>query len=250
MVEGRIQLMTDFFVVGVFAKCPTGSAGCRLRTRTVLGARKSAENLELLSNWQSVREGPVGPGVAPAQGVGPDRKFAALSGGRRRHPATAGFLLEFAAVCRDREEVAFVLVGGVNQKKKLQAIAMRYRLENTHSWERTSSSDFARLPRQAGVDLVNLNRRFAIPNCLPQVLDPFEGEVPVVPSFDGTADLGAMSYASGAGLRSLNGGLPAYPRNPNRLTADLRLRRPMSRRSRESPKQHLAVERARYAEHC
>lgn len=203
-----------------------------------------AEKLEVLPNWRRVREVPAGPGRDLRKEWGLNGKFVAVFGGVLGIAQELEFLLELARDCRDREEIAFVLVGEGNQKEKLQAIAAQYRLENVHFRERVSSNDFARLLRQADLGLVNLNRRFTIPNYPSKVLDYFEAELPVLASLDGATDFGAMLDASGAGLWSLTGDLATYRRNLDRFMVDPGLRREMGRRGREYLKQYFTVERA------
>ncbi len=203
-----------------------------------------AEKIEVLPNWRRVREVLAGPGRDMRKEWGLEGKFLAVFGGVLGIAQELEFLLELARDCRDREEIAFVLVGEGNQKEKLQAIAARYGIDNVLFKERLSSRDFARLLRQADVGLVNLNRRFTIPNYPSKVLDYFEAEIPVLASLDRATDFGAMLDASGAGLWSLTGDLAAYRRNLDRLMADPGLRREMGRCGRKYLKQHFTVERA------
>ena len=54
--------------------------------------------------------------------------------------------------------------------------------------DRISTDDFARLIRQADVGLVNLDRRFTIPNYPSKVLDYMEARVPVLASLDAATE--------------------------------------------------------------
>jgi glycosyltransferase involved in cell wall biosynthesis len=76
------------------------------------------------------------------------------------------------------------------------------------------------------------------------VLDYMEARLPVLAALDGATDFGAMLDASGAGLWSLTGDLPAYRRNLDRLAGDPALRSEMGARGRAYLEAHFTVERA------
>lgn len=199
--------------------------------------------LELLPNWRKVKEDPA-PGPDFRREWGLEGKFLAVFGGVLGVAQELEFLLELARDCRDREEIAFVVVGEGNQKASLREIATREGLQNVQFRDRLSSSDFALLIRQADVGLVNLNRRFTIPNYPSKVLDYFEARLPVLAALDRATDFGKMLDESGGGLWSLTGDLPSYRRNLDRLVADAALRQEMGHRGRAYLEQHFTVERA------
>lgn len=201
------------------------------------------DRLELLPNWRRIREPPAGGrDLRREWGIG-DR-FLAVFGGVLGVAQELEFLLELAATCRDRTDVAFVVVGEGNQKAALQQKAARLGLDNLLIQDRVGSDDFARLLRQADVGLVNLSRRFTIPNYPSKVLDYFEARLPVLASLDRATDFGAMLDRSGGGLWSVTGDLPAYRRNLDRLVADPSLRREMGASGRAYLEEHFSVEGA------
>lgn len=202
-----------------------------------------AEKVELLPNWRKVRD-PIPEGRDLRREWGLEGKFLAVFGGVLGIAQELEFLLDLARDCRDRKDVAFVVVGEGNQKAKLREIAARDGLDNVQFRERVSSGDFGRLLRLADVGLVNLSRHFTIPNCPSKVLDYFEAELPVLASLDRATDFGAMLDDAGAGLWSITGDLPAYRKNLDRLVADAALRREMGRRGRAYLCRHFTVERA------
>jgi glycosyltransferase involved in cell wall biosynthesis len=118
------------------------------------------------------------------------------------------------------------------------------RLDNVHFWDRITPGEFVDLLGQADVGLVNLNRRFTIPNYPSKVLDYFEAELPVLASLDQSTDFGKMLDEAGAGLWSTTGDLPAYRRNLDLLAADSDLRRAMGQRGRAHLERCLTVEGA------
>lgn len=200
--------------------------------------------LELLPNWRKVRP----PDESSARDLraewGLTGKKVAVFGGTLGIAQELEFLLELAREVRHRDDLAFVIVGAGNQKARLKAIAAREQLTNVLFPDRVPSADFARFVREAEIGLVNLNRRFTIPNFPSKALDYFEAEVPVLAALDGATDFGAMLDASGAGLWSRTGDLPAYRRNLERLLDHPALRREMGRRGRRYLEEHFAVERA------
>lgn len=202
-----------------------------------------AAKLELLPNWRRVREA-AATGRDLRRDLGLEGKFVAVFGGVIGIAQELDFLVDLARDVRDLADVAFVIVGEGNQKRRLQDMVRSDRLENVHFPDRMSPSDFGRLLRQADVGLVNLNRRFTIPNFPSKVLDYMEARLPVLAAIDGATDFGAMLDASGAGFWSLTGDLPAYRRNLERLRADAALRRQMGERGRAYLEDHFSVERA------
>jgi glycosyltransferase involved in cell wall biosynthesis len=197
----------------------------------------------LLPNWRRLREPPPG-GRDLRREWGLEGKFLAGFGGVIGVAQELEFLLDLAHDCRDRQDVAFVVAGEGNRKAALLEKAARLRLPNVRIEDRVSSDDFARLLRQADAGLVNLDRRFTIPNYPSKVLDYMEARIPVLAALDGATDFGAMLDASGAGLWSLTGDLPAYRRNLDRLAGDPELRRQMGVRGRAYLEAHFTVERA------
>jgi glycosyltransferase involved in cell wall biosynthesis len=200
--------------------------------------------LEMLPNWRKVRtvDGKSGRDLRAEWGL--TGKNVAVFGGVLGIAQELEFLLELAREMRHREDLVFVIVGSGNQRSRLRDLAARDALPNVLFPDRVPSADFARFVREADVGLVNLNRRFTIPNFPSKVLDYFEAEVPVLAAIDGATDFGAMLDASGAGLWSLTGDLPAYRRNLERLLADPALRREMGRRGRRWLEEHFGVESA------
>lgn len=203
----------------------------------------SRAKLELLPNWRRLREPPVG-GRDLRREWGLEGKFLAVFGGVIGVAQELEFLLDLAHESRDREDVAFVIVGEGNRKTALLEKAARLRLPNVRIEDRVTTDDFARLLRQADAGLVNLDRRFTIPNYPSKVLDYMEARLPVLASLDGSTDFGAMLDASGAGVWSLTGDLAAYRRNLDRLADDPALRRRMGENGRSYLERHFTVEGA------
>jgi glycosyltransferase involved in cell wall biosynthesis len=201
------------------------------------------EKLELLPNWRRIREPPPG-GRDLRKEWGLEGKFVAVFGGVLGIAQELDFLLELAHDIRDRKDIAFVVVGEGNRKAHLRATAERLRLDNVLFRDRLTPGDFARLLRQADAGLVNLNRRFTIPNFPSKVLDYFEAGLPVLASLDGATDFGKMIDESGGGLWSVTGDLPGYRKNLERMAGDAGLRKEMGRRGRSYLEQNFTVERA------
>ncbi len=199
--------------------------------------------VKLLPNWRKVRE-PSATGTNFRKEWGLGDRFVAVFGGVLGIAQELEFLLELARSCRDRKDIAFVIVGTGNQKARLRETAARQGLDNVQFRDRVSSGDFARLLRQADAGLVNLNRRFTIPNYPSKVLDYFEARLPVLASLDRATDFGKMVDESGSGLWSLTGDLAAYRRNLDRLVEDAALRKEMGRRGRAFLEKHFTVEQA------
>jgi glycosyltransferase involved in cell wall biosynthesis len=203
-----------------------------------------AAKLELLPNWRKIREPPGGPGRDLRREWGLEGKVLAVFGGVLGVAQELEFLLELADACRDRPDVAFAIVGEGNRRARLEALAAARGLGNVRIRPRLPADDFARLLRQADIGLVNLNRRFTIPNFPSKVLDYFEAGLPVLAALDPATDFGAMLDDAGAGLWSRTGDLAAYRRNLLALADDPGRRRAMGARGRAHLERHFTVERA------
>ncbi len=199
--------------------------------------------LELLPNWRRIRS-PAGPARDFRVEWGVGERPLCVFGGLMGVAQELDFLLELARDRLGRSDVVFALVGDGNQRERLRFRARQDGLSNVLFPDRLSSSDFGHLLRQADVGLVNLDRRFTIPNYPSKVLDYFEAGLPVLAAVDGATDFGRLLEDSGAGLWSRTGDLPRYRENLERLLADPVARREMGRRGRAWLEQHLTVDRA------
>jgi glycosyltransferase involved in cell wall biosynthesis len=199
--------------------------------------------LELLPNWRRIRH-PTGPARDFRREWGIGGKLLAVFGGVIGVAQELDFLLDLAQARLGSGDLAFAIVGEGNQRERLRTRARRSGLVNVLFPERLSANDFGHLLLQADVGLVNLSRRFSIPNYPSKVLDYFEASLPVLASVDAATDFGSLLDQSGAGLWSITGDLASYQRNLDKLVADAVLRKEMGRRGREWLERNLTVDRA------
>jgi glycosyltransferase involved in cell wall biosynthesis len=206
--------------------------------------RLSADKVEILANWRKIREPRSAKAKDYRREYGLGDRFVAVFGGVIGVAQELEFLLEIATLYKECEDVAFLIVGSGNRKGKLEEAARASGLRNVVFKDMMTAADFSVLVRQCDLGLVNLDRRFTIPNFPSKVLDYFEAGKPVLAALDGVTDFGTMLEEAGAGLWSLTGDLPAYRANFEKLLANRSLREDMGLRGRRYLEAHLTVEGA------
>jgi glycosyltransferase involved in cell wall biosynthesis len=154
------------------------------------------------------------------------------------------FLLELATCFREAPGISFLIIGDGNRRSRIEEIIRKNDLRNVILRKRIPSGDFASLLRQCDIGLINLNRRFTIPNFPSKVLDYFEARLPVLAALDAATDFGRLLDESGAGFHCLTGDLDAYRKNFEKLVSDPALRASMGAKGRSYLENHLTVERA------
>jgi glycosyltransferase involved in cell wall biosynthesis len=142
------------------------------------------------------------------------------------------FLLELAISYRQDDSVRFLLIGDGTEKERLRLLARERGLTNVIIGDKIASGELAPLLAQCDVGLVNLNRKFTIPNIPSKTLDYFEARIPVLAAVDPATDYGNLLDEAGAGFWSLTGDLETYRKNFERLRRDPALRRRMGQAGR------------------
>lgn len=200
--------------------------------------------LGLLPNWKKVRPPFERSETSLREKYGLVGKTVALYGGNIGVPQELDFLLELAALYREREGVAFLLVGEGTEKDRIGRLINERRLINVKLLDSLPTKEYDELVHECDIGLINLNRRFTIPNIPSKTLSYFEAGIPVLAAVDKSTDYSVMLDEAQAGLWSLTGDLDAYRKNFERLIVDAKLRRQLGQNGREYLEGRLRVEQA------
>lgn len=198
----------------------------------------------LLPNWRRIRNAVVPEGRDLRRELGLGRGLVAVFGGVVGIAQELEFLLDLARCYRQAEGISFLIIGDGNRWSRIEGIVRRDGLRNVILRKKVPSDDFAALLRQCDIGLVNLDRRFTIPNFPSKVLDYFEAGLPVLASVDGATDFGRFLEDAQAGLQCRTGDLEAYRRSFDRLAADPELRSRLGANGRKYLEAHLTVDGA------
>jgi glycosyltransferase involved in cell wall biosynthesis len=202
------------------------------------------EKVGLLPNWRRIRDlSPFARRDFRSE-LGLGQRIVAVFGGVIGIAQELDFLLELAKLYRDSDHVRFLIIGDGNRYQSLAEIIRRESLSNVILRNKIPSNEFAALVKHCDIGLINLNRRFTIPNFPSKVLDYFEASLPVLAATDSSTDFGQLLEESGAGFHCLTGDLGAYRDCFEKLVADPQLRSRMGLRGRRYLEAHLTVDLA------
>ena len=201
--------------------------------------------LHVLYNWERVTA-PVAPAARAEvrRRYDLEGKFVAVFGGNIGFAQGLEFLLELAALYRDRSDIVFLIVGTGAVKDRVARLVQERRLDNVRMMDFIPRSDFQALLGASDVGLINLDRRFTIPNIPSKTLGYFAAAVPVLAAIDASTDYGALLDECDAGLWSVTGDLPAYRANFERLLGDAGLRRRLGANGRRAFLERFTVSSA------
>lgn len=200
--------------------------------------------LEILYNWESVPSPRQVDIAAIRRQFGIEGKFTAVFGGNVGYAQELEFLLDLAACYRQRTDIAFLIVGKGAVRQRLMERATRLGLANVRFHDQLPREQFDSLLRACDVGLINLDRRFSIPNIPSKTLSYFAADLPVLAALDRSTDFGTLLEECEAGLWSITGDLNAYRANFERLLNDPELRRRLGANGRRALEQKFAVGRA------
>ena len=172
--------------------------------------------LELMPNWSKVstEEHKVDfGGIDYKAKYGLAGKFVCVFGGNIGWPQELEFLLELAKAVKERNEIAFLIVGKGITKPKIEKLIQTEHLTNVHLRDYLPKEDYDGLVSQCDVGLINLDRRFTIPNIPSKTTGYFKAGIPILASIDANTDYGKILEEAKAGLWSVTGDLEAYKKN-------------------------------------
>ncbi len=200
--------------------------------------------LEILYNWEKVPDTPAAADPELRRRYGLEGKLVAVFGGNIGYAQGLEFLLELAALYVGRPDIAFLIVGKGVEAGRLQQQIVEKKLTNVRMYDFVPRADYNRLLASCDIGLINLDRRFTIPNIPSKTLSYFGAGLPVLASIDAATDYGTLLDSCEAGLWSITGDMAAYQHNFERLLRDPALRRRMGENGRLALKERFSVEKA------
>ncbi len=176
------------------------------------------EKFELLPNWKRISEEAYAPvsreekrEILNKYSIPGD--FVAIFGGVIGISQELSFVIELAEKCQGHKDVSFVLIGEGTEKEQLVEMVKSKNLTNVVFLSKIPRSDYITLVRCSDLGLVNLNRRFTIPNIPSKTMEYFEIGIPVLAAVDKNTDYGDFVLRSDAGLSCVTGDLETYYKN-------------------------------------
>lgn len=201
--------------------------------------------LEILCNWTKVRDDESSGNETPyREKYGLKDKMVAVFGGNIGIAQELEFLIELIKLYRDRDDIIFLIIGKGTEKEKIKKIIEREKLSNVLMKDHMLSSEFELLVRECDIGLINLDRRFTIPNMPSKTLSYFKAGIPILAAVDKNTDYGTLLENADAGLWSITGDIERYRDNFEKLINDGELRKRMGANGRKFLEENFTVEKA------
>ena len=135
------------------------------------------------------------------------------------------FLLELAKEYKERDNIVFLIIGRGAQKQKIVNLIKSEKILNVIVKDFILRNEYYNLIKQCDIGLINLSRKFTIPNTPSKTTDYFEAGIPILASTDRNTDYkGLLTKKAKAGLWSETGDLKTYKSNFDKLFSDKKLR--------------------------
>ncbi len=201
-----------------------------------------ASKLELLPNWSNVNEaGSDSNHVDYKAKYSLKDKFVCIFGGNIGWPQELEFLIELAKEYKNQEGLVFLIIGKGVLAHRIRKSIEENQLTNVIMIDFMSREDYDGLVSQCQVGLINLDRRFTIPNIPSKTLGYFNAEIPILASIDANTDYGKILDDAKAGLWSITGDLDSYKRNLEFYLNNEDKRIKMGKNGKKYLKEHLTT---------
>ena len=201
--------------------------------------------LEILYNWGKTNHNSEIVTTDYKKKYGLENKFVAVFGGNIGLPQELEFLLKLAKEYKGRDDIVFLIIGKGAQKQKIVDIVRNEKLSNVIIKDFLSRDEYANLIKQCDIGLINLDRKFTIPNIPYKTTTYFEASIPILASTDKNTDYRDLLVKKAkAGLWSETGDLEGYKNNFEKLFNDEKLRKELGKNGRKFLEENLSVERA------
>lgn len=214
--------------------------------RYVLQHNNVEENkLEILHNWEKITYDNELPSINYRKKYKLGNKFVAVFGGNIGLPQELEFLLELAKEYKERNDIVFLIVGKGAEKQRMINIVKSEKLSNTIIKDMTQRDEYDSLLKQCNVGLINLNRKFTIPNIPSKTAAYFKAAIPILASTDKNTDYkNLLLKKARAGLWSETGDLKTYKNNFEKLFKSKELREELGNNGRKYFENNLSIEKA------
>jgi len=214
--------------------------------RYVLQHNNVEENkLEILHNWEKITYDNELLSVNYRKKYELGDKFVAAFGGNIGLPQELEFLLELAKEYKERDDIVFLIVGKGAEKQRMINIVESEKLPNVVIKDMMQRDEYDSLLKQCNVGLINLNRKFTIPNIPSKTAAYFKASIPILASTDKNTDYKDLLLKEArAGLWSETGDLKTYKNNFEKLFKSKELREELGNNGRKYFENNLSVEKA------
>jgi glycosyltransferase involved in cell wall biosynthesis len=212
----------------------------------VLDHNKVNKNkLEILLNWEKSSYNNEFLGINYKEKFRLGDKFIAVFGGNIGLPQELEFLLELAKEYKERDDIVFLIIGKGAEKQTIINIVKSEKLSNVIIKDMMQRDEFNSLLKQCNIGLINLNRKFTIPNIPSKTVAYFKAAIPILASTDKNTDYkDLLLIKARAGLWSETGDLKTYKNNFEKLFKDKELREELGNNGRKYFGKNLSVEKA------
>lgn len=150
----------------------------------------------------------------------PEDKTLYIYGGNLGKPQGIGFLLDVIEANEKRGDSYIIVVGDGTEYPRVRNWFDVHNPRNAKLIARLPKADYDRLVRVCDVGLIFLDPRFTIPNYPSRLLSYLENGMPVLLATDVNTDQGRIAEREGFGLMCLNGDLPAFLANMDRMNPE------------------------------
>jgi len=200
---------------------------------------------EILYNWGKCNYNNRLSHVNYKKEYGLKEKFVAVFGGNIGLPQELEFLLELAKEYKERDNIVFLIIGRGAQKQKIVNLIKSKKISNVIVKDFIPRNEYYNLIKQCDIGLINLSRKFTIPNIPSKTTDYFEAGVPILASTDRNTDYKDLLIKKAkAGLWSETGDLEGYKSNFEKLFNDKKLREELGKNGRKFYEENLIIDRA------
>jgi len=201
--------------------------------------------LEVLYNWGEINHNTEVITTDCKKKYGLENKFVAVFGGNIGLPQELEFLLELAKEYKVRNDIVFLIIGRGAEKQRIINIVKNEKLSNVIIKNLLPRDEFNNLIKQCDIGLINLNRKFTVPNIPSKTAAYFKAALPILASTDKNTDYKDLLLKKAkAGLWSETGDLNTYKSNFERLLNDKKLRKELGKNGRRFLEENLSLEEA------
>jgi glycosyltransferase involved in cell wall biosynthesis len=202
------------------------------------------EKLEILYNWGKDNQTGATNKSNMREKLNLNGKIIAVFGGNIGLPQELESLLELAKEYQIDKKIVFLLIGKGAQKHRIAEMVKSENISNVIMKDHMPRDEYNSLLSECDIGLINLDRRFTIPNIPSKTVDYFKMGIPILASTDKNTDYKDLLVEKAkAGLWSETGDLESYKRNFERLYQDETLRKQLGQNGREFFEKYLTVEK-------
>jgi glycosyltransferase involved in cell wall biosynthesis len=202
------------------------------------------EKIEILYNWGKDNQTGASNKLNMREKLNLNGKFIAVFGGNIGLPQELEFLLELAKEYQIDKNIVFLIIGKGAQKHRIAKMVKNENISNVIMKDHMPRDEYNSLLSECDIGLINLDRRFTIPNIPSKTVDYLKMGIPILASTDNNTDYKELLVEKAqAGLWSETGDLENYKRNFERLYKDEKLRKQLGQNGREFFEKYLTVEK-------